>query len=264
MPLLHRAPAGGSYAALAPYYDDFTASYNHEAFSETLIGLASRHGLRGERALDVACGTGSSCSWLIGQGWHVEACDLSDEMLAIAAQRLPPSVALTVTDMRALPPGPNVDLITCVDDAINYLRDRDELAATLSGFARRLAPQGVAVFDLNTERTYDEMFCSTWTRTGRLATYRWHGTSPAMFRSSRQAEANLTARTRDGRLVPLGTHRQRHFSRDDIERTADAAGLCCVAAYGLGSDGQPHAHVDESLHTKVAYVAVPASPQERR
>jgi len=43
-------------------------------------------GLAAGRALDLACGRGSDALWLAGQGWTVDAVDVSDEALAALAR----------------------------------------------------------------------------------------------------------------------------------------------------------------------------------
>ena len=46
-----------AYDALAHVYDGLTAHHDHERWLALLLGLALSHGLAGNRALDVACGT---------------------------------------------------------------------------------------------------------------------------------------------------------------------------------------------------------------
>jgi ubiquinone/menaquinone biosynthesis C-methylase UbiE len=51
-----------AYDALAPAYDAFTAAYRHDRWLHEIERVAKRHGLRGDALLDIACGTGKSCS----------------------------------------------------------------------------------------------------------------------------------------------------------------------------------------------------------
>src|SRR5687767_12453901 len=117
LPLAGAAPALDCYERLAPFYDAFSADYNHETWLERLLGLAARHGLAGSRVLDVACGTGKSAEPLARRGWDVRACDLSPGMVGVARDRLAGRGEAFVADMRALPEGPPADLVTCLDDA---------------------------------------------------------------------------------------------------------------------------------------------------
>src|SRR2546429_6696601 len=51
-------PAAVEYDRLAPYYDAFTAGYAYERWVSELERHALALGLSGQRALDLACGTG--------------------------------------------------------------------------------------------------------------------------------------------------------------------------------------------------------------
>jgi ubiquinone/menaquinone biosynthesis C-methylase UbiE len=76
---------GAEYDALAPAYDLLTAGYDYDRWMGELLRWAGEHGLRGRRALDVACGTGKSFEPLLDAGFDVVACDEALGMLAIAA-----------------------------------------------------------------------------------------------------------------------------------------------------------------------------------
>src|SRR5690242_123834 len=116
------------YAPLAPFYDQFTAGYDYETWTEALERLARAHGLRGRRLLDVACGTGKSFVPFLNRGYEVTACDISPEMVA-AAEAKPETLGarLLVADMRELPELGRFDLITCLDDSLNYLLEEPDL-----------------------------------------------------------------------------------------------------------------------------------------
>src|SRR5215217_6758208 len=151
-----------AYDALAPVYDGLTAHHDHERWLTLLLGLARRHGLSGGRALDVACGTGKSFMPLVRRGFDVTACDLSPAMAARARRRARGHrVRVRVADMRGLPLlCERADLVTCLDDAVNYLLDGGELRAGLAGMCANLRPGGLLVFDVNTLATYRTVFCA--------------------------------------------------------------------------------------------------------
>src|SRR4051794_11388467 len=115
--------ARDAYDALAPAYDALTAAYDHVRWLEAIEDLARAHGLTGNRVLDVGCGTEKSFLPLLSRGFDVTACDVSPEMVAIAQERLPDPDRAFVADMRDLPLVGAFDLVTCIDDAVNYLED---------------------------------------------------------------------------------------------------------------------------------------------
>src|SRR2546421_73937 len=96
--LTHTAAA---YDVLAPYYDHFTAGYAYEPWIEAIECRAVALGLRGRRALDLACGTGNSTGPLLARGYSVRACDISPRMIAQARRKYPEHAdAFLVADMR--------------------------------------------------------------------------------------------------------------------------------------------------------------------
>src|SRR4051794_21765915 len=154
--------AAEAYDGLAPAYDAFTAGHEYVRWLDYLEELATEHGLRGKALLDVGCGTGKSFLPMLEKGYDVVACDVSPQMVAQARAKIPPDRAqVLVADMRDLPELGAFDLITCLDDAINYATSRLELRATLEGFARNLRPGGIAVFDGNSLSTYRTLFAGT-------------------------------------------------------------------------------------------------------
>ena len=159
------APPGAdvraTYDALAPFYDRFTADHDYERWTLELEDLARRHGARGRRLLDLACGTGKSFAPFLARGYSVTACDISPEMLRGAALRAGDSARLLERDIRRLDQLGAFDLVCCLDDALNYLTEPGELDAVFAGIRRNLAPGGVALFDLNTLWCYRTFFASS-------------------------------------------------------------------------------------------------------
>src|SRR5215211_9378721 len=120
--------AAEAYERLAPFYDELTREHNYEPWTSALEDAARRFGVSGRRLLDVACGTGKSFLPFLRRGYAVTACDLSVEMAAIAAAKAPGADVL-VADVRTLERLGSFDLITWLDDSVNYLLDQDELEA---------------------------------------------------------------------------------------------------------------------------------------
>jgi SAM-dependent methyltransferase len=245
-----------AYDALADAYDALTADYRHDLWLDRLEALGRRHGLDGRRALDVACGTGKSFLPLLERGWEVTAFDVSPEMAARAAAKAPQAEVL-VGDMR----DPGVlgafDLVTCLDDALNYLLEPDDLAAALSGIAANLAPGGVALWDLNTLAMYRTAFASDWIceREGRFMA--WHGLTPATLAAGEEAAADVDvfASGEEGWQRITSRHRQRHWPREVVVELAAGAGLEVREVLGQHRGALLEPGLDESVHTKAVYVA---------
>ncbi len=102
------------YDALAPHYERRWSGYIAASVEETLNRVRL---LRGERVLDVGCGTGVLLERILDRcpDSRVSGVDLSPAMVAQARRRLPQRVTLEVADAEALPfPAHSFDLAMSV------------------------------------------------------------------------------------------------------------------------------------------------------
>jgi len=237
-----------AYEQMAPFYDDFTAHHDYRSLTVDLLDILGRWGLRGDRLLDVGCGTGNSFMEMLSGGWKVTACDISPLMLAKARAKSPASVRLEVADMRELPALGEFDLIWALDDAVNYLLSLEELVSTLTAMRANLAPAGLLLFDVNELLMYRTFFAeeSTTEFDGRRVT--WRGLTARDVAPGSICEAEGIAGAHVAR------HQQRHFPEATVLQALDRAGLQCLAVYG-SHDGGLEQPLDQSAHTKAVYVA---------
>jgi SAM-dependent methyltransferase len=252
-------PAFVAYESLAPFYDDFTRDYVYDSWLAALLAVAREHGLAGRRVLDVACGTGKSFVPLVERGFDVWACDLSPGMVERARRRTPAGAdRVFVADMRALPEVEPVDLVTCLDDSLNYLLDDSDLNAALDGMARALRPGGLAVFDVNSLATYRTSFAEEFAvdRGPTFFCWRGEGSPDAEPGSEAAATVEVFAEAHSGCWKrTTSRHVQRHHPRAAIEAGCALAGLDLVAACGQMPGGRLEPAADEGQHAKVVYVA---------
>ena len=257
-----------AYDELAHVYDGLTAHHDHERWLALLLELAQAHGLAGRRLLDVGCGTGKSFMPLVRRGFDVTACDISPRMAARARRRARGrGVVVHVADMRRLPQlCEGADLVTCLDDAVNYLLDGDELRAGLCGMGRNLRPGGLLLFDVNTLATYRAVFCEGLSWRAGPHTYDSLG-EPRPITAGGLFATTLRAR-RGVEVLVQSRHVQRHHPAGELEQALLAAGMEPLAVYGSGADGAPVRPPDEQRHTKLIVVArrppVSTNRRERR
>jgi SAM-dependent methyltransferase len=252
------AVALATYEALANAYDEQTADYGHDRWLTVLERLAVEHGLAGRRVLDVACGTGKSFAPLLDRGYDVTACDLSPSMVAVARRRLPDPARAFVADMRALPALAGFDLVTCLDDAVNYLLEPRDLDAALASMRSALRPGGLLVFDTNTLFTYRTDFANDWVSERGEHLFCWRGESDpqAAPGAVHAATAEVFTRTAGDRWTRTTCrHVQRHHPRRAVERSLARAGLLLRTVRGQTPGAQLHSEADEQLHSKLVFVA---------
>ena len=247
-----------AYEAIAPVYDDFTAHHNYELWLGELLPKLEKHGIPGQRLLDVACGTGKSFIPMLERGWEVTACDISPRMVAIAREKVGDKAKLSVADMRNLPVFGRFDVVWCLDDAVNYLLSTEELEQSLVGMRRNLGPGALLMFDVNTLESYRTFFAEevTMERDGRRMI--WKGLTDPEAPPGTIAEASFEVEPLDesaGPAIPPELHRERHFSEAEVVAALERAGLECLDVYGHHHDAIPHQPLDEVAHTKAVYIA---------
>lgn len=246
-----------AYDDLAPDYDLLTAEYPYERWLAALEELASAHGLKGHDVLDVACGTGKSFLPLLERGWRVTGCDISPAMLAVARTKAP-GARLVQADMRALPRLGEFDLVTCLDDALNYLLAERELEAALAGIRGNLRRPGIAIWDVNTLAQYRASFARDHTTDRDGIFLAWRGeTAPSLEPGEpAQATVDVFAPARDGLWERRSSvHRQRHWPEPVVRAAAARAGLRIRAVHGQHQGAVLEPHFDELVHNKAVYVA---------
>jgi SAM-dependent methyltransferase len=255
--ITEEAPAGAAFDAFAPFYDTLTAHQDYNWWWSALLPLAEAAGLPGRRALDVACGTGKSLLPLLGLGWSATGVDASSGMLAEAGRKVGPEVPLFVHDMRDLPSLGEFDLVCALNDAVNDVRDTQQLADAFAGFRRNLAPGGIAIFDVNTIGTFrfyargvlahQELDRILMLEGSGAEDLEPGGLVRLDFVVLERRELFFWSRTRT-------SHYQRHHPEADVRRALAAAGLELVEVRGQIDDRLDDA-LDELVHEKAVYVA---------
>jgi SAM-dependent methyltransferase len=246
-----------AYDVFASFYDSFTAGHRNDEWTAMVLDAARTAGLNGKRLLDVACGTGESFVAMLERGFEVTACDISPAMAAIAAGKAGDRAAVSVHDMRELPRLGEFDLVWCLGDSLNYMRDAGELEAALAGMRRNLAADGILAFDVNTLATFRHVYSAILVVPGTedVIVLEGHG-SPELEPGGTASVwiDHLTAGGCDGWERARSVHHHRHHPAAEIERALAAAGLEPVARWGSSKRGL-HDFVDERTQIKTVYTA---------
>lgn len=247
-----------AYQAIASAYDVLTGSYAHERWLAGLEALALEHGLVGHRLLDVACGTGASFLPMLARRYAVTGCDISSAMLARARLKAP-DAKLHLADMRQLPILGEFDLVTCLDDALNYVLDEETLEATFHGLAHNLTRGGIAVWDLNTLAQYRGQFARDQIIARDDVYIGWSAHSAnSDTQPGDRVDIRIDVfapRNDEGWHRSSSLHRQRHWPRSSVEQLAGKAGLRLVDVRGQHPGAVIDEQLDELIHTKAIYVA---------
>jgi predicted TPR repeat methyltransferase len=248
-----------AYDRMAPHYEAFVGDAEITRYSEWLAGLltlAAKYGATSGRALDVGCGTGRSLEALLAAGFDAAGCDASARMMEIARDRVGDDVDLDVATLPDVPKGSPLQLVTAVNDIINYIAPRD-LDAAIGAMAGRLAPGGVLLFDANTPHTFNDFFSRTFCRSTDELFLVWESLDPHVDGSHR---ADLHAFTADP-IDPnrwthsVSHHVQYHHPHARVCAALTAAGLELLAVEGQRDGGDRDPTPDDTVHIKRIYVA---------
>ena len=142
-------------------------------------------------------------------------------------------------------------LVTCLDDAVNYLLSVADLVAAFKSVARLLAPDGVYLFDTNTLATYRAGFAEGAVFERPLAGAVWRGETAEPIEPGALCLAAIELH--GGAAV--SRHVQRHHPERVVRRALTSAGLACRAVLGQSTGGVLHEDADEEAHTKLVYMA---------
>ena len=225
-----------SYDALAASYDALTADAEHARRAAYLIRQFRRSRPPVETVLDLACGTGTIACLLAEKGYRVIAADGSEEMLTQAARKAEPlgerSPLFLYQAMPRLRLGMTVDAAISTLDSLNYLTRTSDLRETFRRVCGCLRPGGVFYFDVNTPwklrrmdgQVYldetEDSFCVWRTffseKTG-ICTYQVD-----LFQENGQGSWNRA----------FEEHRERAWSREELESYLKDAGFCAVTVTG--------------------------------
>jgi predicted TPR repeat methyltransferase len=251
-------PTLAAYELLAPFYDSYTAGFGHDRWLANLEAIAIEHGLRGNRLLDVGCGTGKSCLPMVERGYEVTACDISPAMVALARERCG-DASVVVADARDLPVLGRFDLVTSLDDALNYVLSDEELGMTFAGIARNLRPGGLFVFDLTALAGYRRFFTRDMAMEDEHAFFCWRGEADAASTVAGSIVGSVIEvfSSEDGECWRRlsSRHVQRHHPPASVERLLAAAGFELLSRRGQMTGAHIDPVGDDEHHSKLVYFA---------
>lgn len=162
-----------AYQDFAYVYDEFMDETPYEEWCERADALIRKYGvskpqrnaedvLDSEKNLvvDLGCGTGTLTELLYQKGYDMIGVDNSESMLGIAMEKRTVSgseILYLLQDMRELELYSTVGTVISVCDSVNYILEEEELLQVFSLVNNYLYPDGIFIFDFNTEYKYREI-----------------------------------------------------------------------------------------------------------
>ena len=241
------------YESLALCYDEFTEDVSYPRWADFFEKLFAAHKTEVKSILDLACGTGTLSFIFAERGYEVIGVDASPDMLSRATAKPCPDGAIPplflCQDMQELDLYGTVDAAVSSLDSINYLDGFDALDATLSRLKFFINPNGLFLFDVNTEYKFRTIDGECFMRDGDDDVCIWRAAYDEdekrclMMVDVFKAEGELWSRS-------FEEHEEYAFSESEIKEALERNGFTLEARYGELSEDAPN---DESL--RIFYVA---------
>lgn len=223
------------FEALAPFYDHLMRRVGYTEWASYLEQLFARHHITPRRLLDLACGTGTMSFELASRGYEVVGVDASAAMVEVARNKaalLATPFQFEVQLAERLDLGQQFDAIFSVFDSLNYILKEDELGEAFRRVASHLAPEGLFIFDLNTEVAFvNKLFNqdNLWDKQDFLH-YKWRGKyDPETHICTVRLDFKLRLEGQRKQITQY--HRQRAYPVATIQRLLWEAGLDLLEVY---------------------------------
>ena len=142
-----------SYTDFAYIYDKLIGQ-DYEKWADYIEDIFAKNNLKPSLVLDLGCGTGSITNILAKRGYDMIGVDISPDMLNVARDKATEEgldVLYLCQDIREFELYGTVDAIICTLDVLNYITDPDELKQVFRLVRNYLNPDGIFIFDINTE-----------------------------------------------------------------------------------------------------------------
>ncbi len=246
-----------SYSRFANSYDQYMAHVDYDLWISRILRWYHMHSsMPLGKILELACGTANVSSRLVAQGYHVDASDLSSNMLYVASQKpiRPHLYQASLTD-----PIPHTDyqLILCMFDSINYLLEPAELSVLFGNVYDALSPQGLFIFDistrLNSEENFDEICSLTRSGDGIMVHHAWFEELQMLQKSSlRYFNKEIVGYSQQHEL-----HIQKVYLSGDIASLISSSKLSLKAIYSLDSDRNlypRHLQAADDKYTRLFFI----------
>lgn len=165
-----------SYERFAHVYDELQTDIPYDRYVEWIEQHAPSEHF--PKLLDIGCGTGVLGLMLANAGYKVSGIDLSEDMLAIAAERFTEAgvqVPLFCMSMHELDGFEALDVVTIAIDSLNYVTEEVAVYATLERIFQSLRQGGQLFFDVHSLYKMDEIFLDgPFTYDDGDISYVWH------------------------------------------------------------------------------------------
>ena len=227
------------YGDFAYVYDRLIAKdIDYGRWCDHIENLFTLYDREPHRICELACGTGNMTEKLTKRGYDVTGVDISPDMLAVAAEKLP-DTRLICSDISRSVPQERFDAALCMIDGFNYIIVPEALLKAFKNIKASLADHGIFIFDISTEHKLSHIIGNeTFIHSEYDIFYSWQNEYHKRYNISEML-LNFFVRDGDKYLRFEETHLQRGWTVPQIKTLLLRAGFRSVDTYDELSESKP-------------------------
>lgn len=231
-----------AYTGFAKLYDLFMDNIPYDTWSEYLTGLLTEYGITDGIVLDLGCGTGTLTELLASKGYDMIGVDNSYDMLEEAMEKRIASghdILYLMQDMREFELYGTVAAVVSICDSLNYITEYEDLVQVFSLVNNYLDPEGLFIFDLNTEQKFQTIADSTIAENRPEGSFIWENIYDEEAKINEYA-LTIFAPVEHGLYEKYEElHYERAYSLEEIRQALTEAGLEFITAYDAFTHNPP-------------------------
>ena len=225
-----------AYTSFARVYDIFMDNVPYKEWADYLGKILKEYGIDDGLVLDLGCGTGSMTEMLASSGYDMIGVDNAEEMLEIAMEKKVESghdILYLLQDMREFELYGTIRAVISACDSVNYITDDEDLTEVFRLVNNYLDPEGLFVFDFNTEYKYREILGEqTIAEDREECSFIWDN---YYYEEERINEYELSLFIREGDSELYRKYQETHFQKaydlETMKRLITQSGLEYITAY---------------------------------
>ena len=237
-----------TYTDFASVYDLLMDETPYKMWCENIVQELRAHQINDGLVLELGCGTGSMTELLAAEGYDMIGVDNADEMLLAASEKREQSghdILYLNQDMRAFELYGTVRAVVSVCDSLNYLLDNEDILACFRLVWNYLDPEGIFVFDFNTQYKYEMVIGDSVIAENREdCSFIWENYYDS---ESCINEYDLTVFVKDPQASARGqelftrfqeVHLQRGYTLEEMISLIERSGLIYLKSYDADTMGE--------------------------
>ena len=236
-------------AGFAKVYDRIIdRQIDFDGYCSFLLDLCAVRGIAVRSALDIGCGSGIFTQRLLSRNIETAAFDISEDMLALAQQRLEGKCSLFCADMTDFSAQRQFDAAFCTLDGLNHLNGVGDLRRAVKCTAKCIKSGGAFIFDVNTPYKHkNALGNNTFVFEDEDCYLVWQN-----FTSGDKTDMLIDCFIEDkcGWQRYCEEFSERAYAHETIEKILKASGFCDISRYDFETYGRVRKNSE-----KIIYIA---------